>query len=139
VGHRGSCLPPRLLRLLPRAPARRIGRRSRGSCNPRQRALPLRALALFLAAALPACSSCADGIDAAKDDAAKERKAKLEEPCTEQAFLLSTSSGSPSSAACPNRLHRLRAGEVRTSDDEAAVLVTCTCPGAANPDAGPGG
>jgi hypothetical protein len=50
------------------------------------------------------------------------------EPCADQAGLLATTTGSPSSLRCPNRLHHMQV-EVAThpSNEEAAALVFCKC------------
>lgn len=63
-------------------------------------------------------------------DAKQERgRRELREgPCSDQSTLLATTSGSPSSFTCPNKLHEMQV-QVAThpSSEEAAALVFCKC------------
>lgn len=58
----------------------------------------------------------------------KNRQIQWDEPCHDQAILLATTTGSPDSFECSNRLHRMRV-QVATnpSKEEAAALVFCEC------------
>ena len=75
---------------------------------------------LFLGA-LPGCES---------QESVNKRYARelYEGPCHDESSLLATTSGSPNSVTCPNRLHRMHV-QVAThpSNEEAAALVFCQC------------
>jgi hypothetical protein len=51
-----------------------------------------------------------------------------EKPCSDEAVLLATTSGSPNSFRCSNQRHRMRV-QVATasSNEEAAALIFCEC------------
>lgn len=61
-------------------------------------------------------------------NAAEATRLAWEGPCHDVSWLLATTAGSPSEAACPNKLHRMHV-EVAThpSNEEAAAIVFCEC------------
>lgn len=48
-------------------------------------------------------------------------------PCASESTLVATTSGSPSSATCPNRYHKMRVEPVTRAGEEIAALVFCEC------------
>ncbi len=59
---------------------------------------------------------------------AEEARKTWEGPCADRSWLLATTSGSPSSAQCPNKKHHMRVQVVTTSsNDEIGALVFCEC------------
>lgn len=62
------------------------------------------------------------------EDAQKHQRGVWEGPCHDESWLLATTSGSPSSAKCPNKNHRMRVQVASmASQEEAAALVFCEC------------
>lgn len=60
---------------------------------------------------------------------ARRAAQKWNAPCADESVLLATTSGSPSTHKCSNKLHRMHV-QVAThpSNEEAAALVFCECP-----------
>jgi hypothetical protein len=58
----------------------------------------------------------------------RDKAEAWEEPCADKAWLLATTSGSPSAAECPNKHHRMRVQVATTpSKEEIGALVFCEC------------
>lgn len=48
-------------------------------------------------------------------------------PCSDTSTLIATTAGSPSSASCVNRLHRMHVQPVTQSGEEVGAVVFCEC------------
>lgn len=48
-------------------------------------------------------------------------------PCADSATLLATTGGSPNTAACPNKRHRMRSAVATAQGEEIGALVVCEC------------
>lgn len=56
------------------------------------------------------------------------RAAAWNGPCADTSWLLATTTGSPDTATCPNKMHRMRAQVATTaSNEEIGALVICEC------------
>jgi hypothetical protein len=74
-------------------------------------------------------TSC-DFFDGTRDQRllAEARDRAWNEPCADKSWLLATTAGSPDSASCPNKLHRMRVQVATTaSHEEIGALVFCEC------------
>ncbi len=76
------------------------------------------------------CYGCDQEDEHRRHEAEKREQERRERegPCSDQATLLATTTGSPSYYTCPNRRHRMHV-QVAThpSNEEAAALVFCEC------------
>lgn len=72
-------------------------------------------------------AACDLGDDAQRDIAAAKRLA-YEGPCSDTSWLLATTTGSPSTATCPNKAQHMRVQIASApSNEEFGAVVFCEC------------
>jgi hypothetical protein len=62
-------------------------------------------------------------------EAYEKRRAaeKWNEECLDESTMVATTAGSPNSASCTNRLHRMKVQSVTLAGEEIGALVFCEC------------
>lgn len=56
-----------------------------------------------------------------------QRERDWNEPCHDVSTLVATTTGSPDSFECPNKLHRMRVAASTKSGEEVGAVVFCEC------------
>jgi len=71
---------------------------------------------------------CEEGKSPEQKEYDRERLEKYNEPCREYSVLLATTTGSPSTMECPNKLHKMRIQIASApSKEEFGAVAFCEC------------